>query len=115
MKYSFKIRDWDKIKIYSIKSDDPTISNMGSWGWTPTKAQEIIDGVNESTTKPKGEEYVWANEDVTLYSNQNGVFLLDTMAIRAKETDQSKLWLRLTHSEFITFMTDFKKFIEDNS
>lgn len=118
MQYNFKIVRVSKSKYFDVNIKEEAfwiLNNFTDSAWSAQKAQEIIDGINDSTNKPKGEEYVWANEDVSLYSNQNGVFLFDTMAVRAKETDQAKLWLRLTHSEFITFMTDFKKFIEDNS
>jgi hypothetical protein len=115
MQYEFYKKKVSNGNYILIKTEDHSpLENFGVYNWTPTLAQEIIDGVNDSTNKPKGEEYIWANEDVTLYANQNGVFLLDTMAMRAKVTDEAKLWLRLTHAEFITFMTDFKKFIEDN-
>ena len=115
MDYQFKKRYWDDIKIFSVISDNDILTNIGSWGWTPPLAQEIIDGVEASKTVEKEDRYEWANEDVELQSNKNGVLLYDWLADRAGIVDPNKLNLVLTHDEFITFMKDFKKFIEENS
>ncbi|MFC6097345.1 hypothetical protein ACFPVY_11885 [Flavobacterium qiangtangense] len=82
-------------------------------GWTTQKIQEIIDKVesNRSLEKTKN-PYVWGNEDVTVFANELGVLLVDKLAMRAKQEVEP---LELTHDEFITFMKDFKKFIEENS
>lgn len=88
------------------------LNNFTSSGWTPAKAQSIIDGVERNKTLASGKDpYIWGNEDVGVYANEIGVLLIDRMAQRAK---QEVIPLELTHDEFITFMTDFKKFIEDN-
>ena len=119
MNYKFEIQklDIDKYHYYfiNINEEHKIITRFSDSGWTSQKAQEIIDGVEKGKTKPKESAYEWANEDVYIISNQNGLFLIDLMAQRAGETDQDKLGLQLTHQEFIQFLQDFKKFIEQNS
>jgi len=115
MDYKFEKLDWGGTIIFNVLSDLSIIENIGSWNWTPQKAQEIISGVENGRTKPKEEAYEWANEDVYVISNENGLFLIDLMAHRAGETDSEKLGLQLTHDEFLQFMKDFKAFIEENS
>jgi len=90
------------------------IFRLSSHDWTPKKNQVIVDEIERSKTRKKEEEYIWANEDVTLYANEHGVFLIDEIAIRHGEKNSEKLGLELTHEEFISFMKDFKKFIEEN-
>ena len=114
MKYKFKNNgDWSYVIIeeanYSI------IERFTNFGWTPEKVQEIINGIEQSKTKPKGEEYIWANEDVTVNANENGILLIDMMAQRAGINDPDIITLQLEHNEFINFLQDFKKFIEENS
>jgi len=85
MKYNFKKHDWDGTMVFGIESEQSTINNIGSWDWTSEKVQKIINGIEDSKTKPKGEEYTWGNEDVNLYSNKNGVLLIDVLAQRGKQ------------------------------
>ncbi|MBB4806954.1 hypothetical protein HNP38_002250 [Chryseobacterium defluvii] len=120
MKYTFEaqILDIDEHPYYSINVEEKlfyTIGRFSDSGWTPTKIQKIIDGLEQSKTKPKGEEFLWGNEDVNLYANENGVLLIDVMAQRAKQYDPDVITLRLTHEEIINFLQDFKKFVEENS
>ena len=114
MIYTFKKkRDW-----YFIEVDDvpfQILERFTYFGWTPEKIQSIIDGVETSKTKERGEEYFWGNEDVRLYANKNGVFLIDDLGARAGETDPDKLYLILSHDEMLQFLKDFKKFVEENS
>lgn len=112
MEYKFKKSDWDGTIIFGVKSDNQILDNMGSWDWTPSKAQSIIDAVERNRTLASGNDpYIWGNEDVIVFANELGVLLIDQMAARAK---QETIPLELTHEEFITFMQDFKKFIEEN-
>ena len=113
MKYNFKKHDWDGTTVFGIESESSPIRNIGSWGWTSAKAQEIINKVesNRSLEKIK-DPYVWGNEDVTVFANELGVLLVDKLAMRAKQEVEP---LELTHDEFIAFMKDFKKFIEENN
>jgi len=101
--------------IIDIESKEHfVLANMRNDDWTPNKVQEIIDGIEESKTLPKEEPYEWANEDVELNANENGVWLYDWLTHRAGEKDTEKLNSFLTHSEMITFLSDFKKFVEEN-
>ncbi|NBL65729.1 hypothetical protein GV828_11010 [Flavobacterium sp. NST-5] len=115
MKYVFKKYDWDDTIIFGVESEHTALNNIGSWGWTPQKIRKIIDGLEQSKTKPKGEEYLWGNEDVNLYANENGVLLIDVMAQRAGQHNPDEITLRLAHKEIIQFLQDFKKFVEKNS
>ena len=75
--------------------------------------QSIIEKVEDNRFLNKTEDpYVWGNEDVTVFANEIGVLLVDKLAMRSGQEVEP---LELTHEEFITFMKDFKKFIEENS
>jgi hypothetical protein len=115
MKYKFKKHNWDGDTVIGIDSENKILNNLGSWDWTSQKAQEIIDGIENSKNKPLKQEYIWANEDVTLYSNINGVLLVDMIAQRFGIDNPEELTLRIQHEEMINFLKDFKKFISENS
>ena len=114
MNYKFKNKE-DWFYVFSEQNSYSIIERFTYYGWTPQKIQSIITGIEESKTKEKGEEYKWANEDVRLYANKNGVFLIDDLAARGGEKNPDNLYLRLTHEEILTFLNDFKKFVEENS
>jgi hypothetical protein len=113
MKYSFEKKLISQSKVYLIESEDtPLLGNFGLFNWTPEKAQEIIDGVENAKTD--GIRYEWANEDVHLLALKDRIFFYDLLAMRGGST-KSEQDLDMGHAEFITFMKDFKKFIEENS
>jgi spore germination protein YaaH len=118
MNYNFykKTIDTTKSVYYFINTDTKTsiLKNFYIDKDEIEILQEIISGVTASKNLKKENPYEWANEDVYLTANENGVWLINLMARRGGETDRDKLNLILTHDEFITFMKDFKKFIEDN-
>lgn len=119
MNYKFKTQklDIDLSTYYFIELDEEKnypLGRLSDNSWTPKKAQNLIEEVLLSKTKTKEEEYIWANEELTLYSNELGVFLIDEISIRHRETNPNRLGLELTHEKFISFMEDFKKFIEEN-
>jgi hypothetical protein len=114
MNYSFKKYNWDETTIFGVQSDLETLNNIGSWGWTPQKVQDIIDGVENSRESEFNNAYKWANEDVHLISFEHGVFFHDLMADRAG-IQRDKQDLDLTHDEFIQFLEDFKEFVTQNS
>ncbi|WGH74771.1 hypothetical protein P8625_11850 [Tenacibaculum tangerinum] len=120
MNYKFKTQklDIEKSIYYFIELDNEKYYSLGRLSesnWTPEKAQELLDEIELSREKEKEDEYIWANEDVTLYSNKHGVFLIDEIAIRYGERDSEKIGLELSHDDFILFMKDFKSFIEENT
>lgn len=114
MKYDLKKYDWDGTVMYGVISEKKILNNFGSWGWTPQKVQTIIDGVKLGKIKPYGEEYNWASEDLEIYVNQKGVLLIDMLAQRAGKQDPKSSTLELKHEEFLQFLQDFKKFVENN-
>jgi len=119
MKYKFYKKTIDTTKsIYFLVKSKKEFSILSNFEFTPkgkNKIQSIITGIEESKTKEKGEEFFWGSEDVSLYSNKNGVLLIDEMAIRGGEDNPEKVSLQLTHEEMLTFLNDFKKFVEENS
>lgn len=115
MKYKFKKHNWDKDIVIGVESDYKILNNFGSWNWTPQKVQEIVDGIESSKNKPIKQEYIWANEDLTLYSNKNGVLLVDMISQRFGKDNPEEITSQLQHDEMITFLKDFKKFVAENS
>jgi len=118
MKYTFYKEIINEIVTLGIMPKEKKykiLFRFGDSGWTPTKVQEIINGIEASKEKPKGEEYIWANEDVTVYSNKNGVLLIDMISQRFGIHDPDKITLTLIHEELLTFLEDFKTFVAENS
>ncbi|MEG1591667.1 hypothetical protein [Chryseobacterium sp.] len=114
MNYTFKKQDWNGTPIYTIISDQKLLENFGSWGWTPNKIQDIIEGVQLSKTKSYGKEYNWSSEDLELYANKRGVLIIDMVMQRAGQKDPSKSTLQVSHEDFIKFLKKFKIFVENN-
>ena len=100
---------------YMVESETSILCNLDFTKRNFHQIKEIIDGIERSKTLPKGEEYYWGNEAVDLYSNENGLLLVDNLAQRAKQYDPDVITLRLTHDEMKDFLKDFKKFVEENS
>ncbi len=118
MEIKFKTHRVLNLIVYKILPKENKYSIIQRFNdsyWTPQKIQSIITGIEESKTKEKGEEFFWGSEDVSLYSNKNGVLLVDEMAIRGGEDNPEKVSLQLTHEEMLTFLNDFKNFVEENS
>ena len=101
--------------LVDIKDDNTILTNLDFTIKNFSELKTLINGIEQSKTKPKGEEYIWANEDVTVNANENGILLIDMLAQRAGIYDPDIITLRLEHNEFITFLQDFKKFIKENS
>lgn len=118
MNYKFETQklDIDHSPYYFIRINEiifNTLSRLSDSGWTPQKIQEIIDVVEKNKTLAADKDpYVWGNEDITVFANEIGVLLIDKIALRAN-IEQTPL--ELTHNEFITFLKDFKEFVQENS
>lgn len=117
MKYKFKTYQISKSKYFDVEIEEDkysTLNNFTDISWTPQKAQEIIDGVKSTINSDK--EYKWANEDIMFVSHPvEGVIFWDTLSWRGKVNEKPHSHdLVLSHNAFITFMKDFKKFIEEN-
>ncbi len=116
MEYKFQKKHVSNSTFHLIECKEKhLLENFSIYNWTPALAQAIIDGVEGSKTKSFAESYSWGNEDIILKSMEHGVFLWDMMARRADKNHKEEQDLQLTHQEFIDFMKDFKKFIEENS
>jgi hypothetical protein len=117
MKYKFykKTIKTTGTTYYLVDSEKTLLSNIDFTKNNFNQINEIIEGIETSKDKPLKQEYIWANEDLTLYSNKNGVLLIDMLGQRAGIDDVEKLSLQLQHEEMITFLKDFKKFVQENS
>jgi hypothetical protein len=113
MVYSFYRKIVSDIEFYNITSDDLCIRLFGDSNWTPQMINIIIESVS-SVKNENLHKYEWANEDVHVAVFKEGVFLFNLLARRGGVAGNGPD-LQLTHAEFIKFMEDFKKFIEDNS
>lgn len=117
MKYKFLIEKVSQSKYFSINIITPehyVLNNFRDTGWTTLIVQSIIDSVDKSKNNDPENSFVWGNEDIYMRSNKYGVFFIDLMARRAgRKLDRQDLVL--DHHEFIDFMKDFKKFVEQNS
>lgn len=117
MKYNFKTFQISKSKYFDIEIREEkyyVLNNFRDSGWSPQKIQNLIDGVEQSKNKEPDESFDWQNEDVFFRSNKYGVFFVDLMKQRTGEKSK-KQDLDLEHDEFIKFLQDFKKFVEENS
>ncbi len=112
MKYSFIVREVSDIKFYLIESPNARIlENLGVYPWTPTKIQQIVNGL-VSVQKGK-KEFKWANEDVHFVAYPEAVYFFDLMAERVGKANKHQDFT-MSHETFITFLKDFKKFVEKN-
>lgn len=78
MQYSFFIEKVSGAKYSCIKTENIKFASLGRFTddvWTSGKVQTIINGVKLGKTKPYGEEYNWASEDLEIYINER-VFCL---------------------------------------
>ena len=119
MRYIFYKKEIDTTKlIYYFPKvtnrEDKVLENIYFTKSGTVGIKHLILGIEESKTKEKGDEYKWANEDVVLFANKNGILLIDSMAQRGGVYNPDIISLRLTHDEMLTFLKDFKKFIVDN-
>ncbi|MBL7867671.1 MAG: hypothetical protein JNM71_06590 [Flavobacterium lindanitolerans] len=117
MKYKFSIQKVSQAKYFDVEietAEHYVLNNFTDSDWTPQIVQSIIYGVDKSKNNDPEKSFVWGNEDIYIRSNKYGVFFIDLMAQRAgRKLDKQDLVL--DHPEFIDFMKDFKKFVEQNS
>jgi hypothetical protein len=112
MKYLFKLVISNNKRGYMIDSEESVLNNLGGRNWTPEKVQEMIDGVENAKTTD--EIYTWSSEDILFDADSESVLINDMMAIRGG-TESEEAELELSPNDFIQFLKDFKKFIEENS
>lgn len=116
IKYKFykKTIDTTDTTYFMVESDEESVIinfyfTINNYNIISTIIEKIEN--NRSLNKMQN-PYVWGNEDVTVFANELGVLLVDKLAILA---GQEKEALELTYEEFLKFLNDFKKFIEENS
>jgi hypothetical protein len=118
MEYKFKIHNTEtQSKWFYVEMKESEFYVMNHFSdarWTSEKLQLILTGIENSKETDPEDSFNWSSEDLFLKSNKYGVFFFDLMAERAGK-GSSKQDLVLKHDDFIPFMEDFKKFIEENS
>lgn len=112
MKYSFEKKQISKTTFYDVTSDLEILNRFGDNRWTPERAQEIIDGIENVNSVD--EPFKWANEAVLVIAHTDTILLFDLVADRAGIGKQEED-LELSPQEFLQFLYDFKKFIGENS
>lgn len=113
MKYKFTTSPYGQknIKMFGVEILDNSIEalrEISGTGWNPNEVQMIID---KSKALGSGKRFVYQVEGsdliISIYSDE--VYFHDAHS-NQKEADF--IW---TFDEFIAFMEDFKKFIEENN
>ena len=111
--YSFGLTKGNKIRFdYGVEIYDDTISALNhieSWAWTPEEIQKIIDDAN----KLEGDNHI----DYQVEGGYLGIsiFTSEVYFFNLFEPNESgEEDFRWPFEKFITFLEDFKKFIEDN-
>jgi hypothetical protein len=120
MKYKFKKIDFsygtmpkDKITYDygvdydSLDEEHKALFQIAWHGWTPSEVQMIIDKSNALAGDEKF-KYQVVGTDLMIYIFTDKVFFCDL------HNDTEEPDFKWTFDEFITFMKDFKRFIEDN-
>ncbi|WP_353159520.1 hypothetical protein [Myroides odoratus] len=113
MKYNFYVKKIDTTQsIYFMVNTEPEQSSLEYLFFSiynKNQIQTIIDGV--LSTKDSGKEYKYQTEgdDLYIYSNSYAVQFFN---LRGGKNEAE---LKLVHDEFISFLEDFKKFVEANS
>jgi len=118
MKYKFKkyrheLSDGEVFIEYGVDRDSLSDDNKSlyhiTWhGWTSQNIQSIIDKTN-ALMNEEVYEYQVEGSDLFILIDKSYASFFDWRT--KKETED----FYLTKDEFISFMQDFKKFIEENS
>ena len=113
MKYKFTTNPYGQqdSKMFGVEVLDNSIEALReiSWdGWTPGEAQMIID---RSMALKDNEEFEYQVEgsDFIMSIDKDEVYFYD---LHNQQKEEDFKWPLI---EFITFMKEFKKFIEENS
>lgn len=113
MKYKFTTNPYEQKNVndfFGVEILDNSIEALReiAWhGWTPEEVQMIIDKSNTLTGNERY-KYQVPGSDFLIWVYSTEVYFFDM------HNDQEEEDFKWTFDEFITFMTDFKKFIEDN-
>ena len=115
MKYKFttnpygqnNIKDFYGVEYDSLNEAHKALFQIAWSGWTPAEIQMIIDKSYALSGDQKF-KYQVVGSDLMIYVFSNEVFFCDL------HSDNEEADFKCSFEEFITFMQDFKKFIEDN-
>lgn len=113
MKYTFTTKAYGQEGIFgvlyeSISDTEKALFEINSYIWTPLEAQHLID---QSNALQNDDELEYQVEGGNLYIviNKAEVCFFNLLS-KKKEPD-----FKWKFNDFITFIEDFKKFIEKNS
>lgn len=93
----------------SLNTEHKALFEINSDMWTSEEIQNIIDSANSLTSNEEFEYQVEGGHLYIIVDSQDAYFY-NTLNDEIKEED-----FKIPFSDFITFMTDFKQFIEENS
>ena len=111
MEYKFTTKAYGQEGDFGVEVEPGGIEvlrEIGWWGWTPQEAQMIID---KSKALEEDDEFIYQVEgsDLLIRIFTDEVYFFD---YRTEQETEDLLW---TFDQFIDFMEQFKKFIEENS
>lgn len=113
MKYRFYIKTIDTTQsIYFMVETDKENSVLEYFYFSiynKDEIQEMIDGILSTKDSDKDYKYQTEGDGLHIYSNSYAVQFFN-LRMRKKESD-----LKLSHDEFVTFLEDYKAFIEANN
>ncbi|WP_158961590.1 hypothetical protein [Myroides fluvii] len=111
MNYKFYLRKVFDYTFYCVEGIDEweLLALLGFETWTPQLIQTLINGVLATKDSDKEYKYQTEGDQLYIYSNSYAVQFFNLRGGK-KEAE-----LKLTHDEFISFLEDFKKFVEANS
>ena len=92
----------------SLDKNIEALININWHGWTPAEIQMIIDKSN-ALSGTEEYDYQVPGSDFVMSIDKTEVHFFDW------HTEQEEADFIWTFAEFITFMTEFKKFVEENS
>lgn len=112
MKYLFTTKAHGQEGIYGVKHEsindnEKALFEINSYIWTPEEAQSLIEQSNNLQDEEKL-EYQVEGGHLYIIINKTEVYFFNLLTEK-KEPD-----FKWTFAEFISFMEDFKKFLEDN-
>lgn len=112
MKYKFSKLIISDMILYDIDFDESKffpITLLRFNNWTPNEVQKLIEGILSTKDSDKDYKYQTEGDGLHIYSNSYAVQFFN-LRMRKKESD-----LKLSHDEFVTFLEDYKAFIEANN
>jgi hypothetical protein len=113
MKYEFTTKAYGQEGMYGVKyeslnDETKALFQIAWWGWTTLEIQVILD---KAKSLSEGEEYDYqvSGSDLLISIDKESVYFFDANTKSQEEED-----FKWDFAEFISFMEEFKIFIEAN-